>query len=49
MHPHEKTLFKQFLSDNSDIFAWSPTDMFGIDPEAIYHKLSIKSNAKLVK
>ena len=49
LHPHEKTLLKHFLSENSDVFAWSPTDMPGIDPEVICHKLSIKTDAKLVK
>jgi len=44
-----KTLFKQFLSDNLDIFTWSPIDMPGIDSEVICHKLSIKADAKPVK
>jgi len=48
MHPHEKT-FKQILSKNADVFVWSPTDMPEIDPEVIYHKLSIKADAKPVK
>jgi len=42
-------LFKKFLLDNLDVFAWTPTDMPGIDLSIIYHKLSIKANAKLVK
>jgi len=42
-------LFKQFLSENTDVFAWSPTDMPGIDPEVIYHELSIWADDKLVK
>ena len=41
-------LFKQFLSDNSDVFVWSPTDMPGID-QVIWHKLSTKADAKPVK
>jgi len=49
LHPHEKTLFKQFLSENSDVLAWSPTDITKIDPEVIHHKLSIKADTKLVK
>ena len=48
LHPHEK-LFKQFLLENSNVFAWSPTDMPGIGPEVIYHKLSIKVDVKPVK
>ena len=43
------TLFKQLLSENLNVFAWSPTEMPEIDLEVIYHKLSIKADAKLVK
>ena len=42
-------MFKQFLLKNTDVFAWSPTDMPGIDPEVICHKLSIKADTKPVK
>jgi len=49
LYPHEKTLFKQFLSKNADVFAWSPINIPGIDPEVICHNLSIKADAKLVK
>ena len=42
-------LLKQFLSKNTDVFAWSPTDMPEIDIEIICHKLSIKMDAKPVK
>ena len=28
---------------------WSPTDMPGVDPSVIFHKLSILPKAKLVK
>ena len=48
MHPHEKR-FEQILSENADVFVWSPTDMPEIDPEVIYHKLSIKADTKPVK
>ena len=37
------------MSDNLDVFAWSPTDMPEIDREIICHKLSIKAKAELVK
>ena len=49
LHPQEKTLFKKFLSDNFDVFAWAPTDMLKIDLSIICHKISIKSNVKSVK
>ena len=49
LHPQENILFKKFLSDNLDVFAWAPTDMLEIDPSIIYHKLFIKADAKPVK
>jgi len=42
-------LFKKFLSDNLDVFTWTPTDMPGIDLGIICHKLSIRADAKPVK
>ena len=47
--PHDKTQFQKFLSEDLDAFAWSPTDMPGIDPSIIYHKLYIRPEAKPVK
>jgi len=49
LHPREKILFKQFLFEDTNLFAWSLTDMLRIDPEVICHKLSIRANAKPVK
>jgi len=37
---------KEVLKQNVDLFAWSTTDMPGIDPNFISHKLSIFSEAK---
>ena len=48
LHPREKMLYKQFLTTNTDV-SWSPTDMSGIDPEVICHKLSIKADSRPVK
>ena len=45
----DKVWLKDFLSDNLDIFAWSPTDMPRVDPSIIRHQLSIDSEIKLVK
>jgi len=42
-------LFRKFLLDNLDVFAWIPTDMHGIDPDILCHKLSIMADAKPVK
>ena len=38
-----------FLIKNLDVFAWSPLDMPGIDPDVICHKLSIREGARPVK
>ncbi|RDX67641.1 hypothetical protein CR513_53449, partial [Mucuna pruriens] len=37
-----------FLRKNRDVFAWSLTDMLGIDPEFICHHLSISLGFRLV-
>jgi len=45
-----KDQFK-FMSENLDVLAWSPTDMPGLDPFVICHKLSTlpeKMNAEWV-
>ena len=39
----------KFLTDNIDVFAWSPSDMPGIDPSVIAHHLSIKPEYKPVQ
>ncbi|RDX84072.1 hypothetical protein CR513_34929, partial [Mucuna pruriens] len=36
----------QCLQQNSDVFAWSPQDMPGIDPKFMNHKLSIAEGAR---
>lgn len=36
------------LADNKDLFAWVPSDMPGIHPEIISHKLSLFRDARLV-
>ncbi|XP_016164666.1 uncharacterized protein LOC107607205 [Arachis ipaensis] len=38
-----------FLQDQADLFAWKPSDMPGIDPQIISHKLAINSSAKPVQ
>jgi len=45
----EKTQFEKFLYVNLDVFAWSPTDMLGVNPSIFFHKLSIRFEAKSVK
>ena len=38
-----------FLRANTDIFAWSPSDMPGIPRKVAEHSLDIRPNSKLVK
>jgi len=40
---------KDFLSNNLDIFAWSPTNMPGVNASIICHQLSIDPEIKPVK
>jgi len=39
---------KQVLTANSDLFAWSPADMPGIDPNFMCHKLALLPHLKPV-
>ena len=45
----EEDQFKNFLSENLDIFAWSATDMPGVDLSVICHMLSILLEVKPMK
>ena len=44
-----KSLLTQFLRQNRDIFKWKQTDMGGIDPTVITHRLNTSPSFKLVK
>ena len=44
----EKEELTTFLRENRDIFAWSPSDMPGIDPKVACHKLHVDPAAKPV-
>ena len=44
-----KGLLTQFLRHNKDIFAWKQTDMGGVDPTAITHRLNTSPSFKPVK
>ncbi|KAI0519511.1 hypothetical protein KFK09_006960 [Dendrobium nobile] len=44
----EKAKYVDFLRANQDIFAWSPADMPGINPEVIMHSLNINPTCKPV-
>nr|XP_009420585.1 PREDICTED: uncharacterized protein LOC104000295 [Musa acuminata subsp. malaccensis] len=38
-----------FLQENADVFAWSPSNMTGVDPEVAQHHLNISPDARPVK
>ncbi|XP_065049759.1 uncharacterized protein LOC135679706 [Musa acuminata AAA Group] len=49
MPVEEREQLVGFLQENADIFAWSPSDMTGIDPRATQHHLNISPDARPVK
>ncbi|KAL0339302.1 UNVERIFIED_CONTAM: hypothetical protein Sangu_1452300 [Sesamum angustifolium] len=44
-----ETLTIEFLRKNSDMFAWSPSNFKGVNPEVIVHRLNVDLQAKPVK
>jgi hypothetical protein len=44
--PQEQAELLQFLDKNSDVFAWSTSDLIGVSKEVIKHKLQVNPNAK---
>ena len=44
-----KTLLTHFLRQNKDVFAWKQTDMGGIDPTVITHRLNVSPSFKPIK
>ncbi|XXG43866.1 hypothetical protein AAC387_Pa01g3808 [Persea americana] len=48
MSNEEQKSLVRFLNHNSDVFAWTPLEMAGVDPKAISHKLGINPKAKPV-
>ncbi|XP_072076733.1 uncharacterized protein [Arachis hypogaea] len=47
--PHElKGPLMEVVRENGDLFAWTPSDMPGLDPEVMSHRLAIKPDAKPV-
>ena len=44
-----KNLLIHFLRQNKDVFAWKQTDMGGIDPTVITHRLNVSPSFKLIK
>ena len=41
MNDREKVEMLLFLLQNVDVFAWSPYEVLGVDPEFIVHKLNV--------
>ncbi|CAL8168152.1 unnamed protein product [Prunus armeniaca] len=48
LSPDEKVELTTFLQNNKDMFAWSPSDMPGIDPNIICHRLHVNPACKPV-
>jgi hypothetical protein len=49
MSPEEQVELLQFLDKNSDVFAWSTSDLIRVSREVIEHKLHVNRNAKSKK
>ncbi|KAL0373586.1 UNVERIFIED_CONTAM: hypothetical protein Sradi_3274300 [Sesamum radiatum] len=49
MSPAVEKHLTQFLEENTKVFAWSMTDLHGISPDIITHRLSVNPEAKPVK
>ncbi|RDX65006.1 hypothetical protein CR513_56368, partial [Mucuna pruriens] len=48
MTEEQETELIRCLQQNSDVFAWAPEDMLGIDPKFMNHRLSIANGARPV-
>jgi hypothetical protein len=46
MSPQEQAELLQFLDKNSNVFAWSTSDLVGVSWEVIEHKLQVNPHAK---
>ncbi|KAL0454584.1 UNVERIFIED_CONTAM: hypothetical protein Slati_0797600 [Sesamum latifolium] len=44
-----ETLMIELLRESADLFAWSPSDFRGIDPEVIVHRLNVNPMVRPVK
>ena len=38
-----------FLRENSDVFAWTPSDIPGVDPTVITHRLNVNPDVKPIQ
>ena len=48
LRPSEKEELTDFLGENRDVFAWSPSDMPSINPAIACHMLHVDPTAKPV-
>lgn len=48
LNKNEQTHLEGMLRQNTDIFAWTYSDMLGINPSVAAHKLNILHNVQLV-
>jgi hypothetical protein len=46
MSLEEQAKLLQFLDKNNDVFAWSTSDMIGVNRDVIKHKLQVNLSAK---
>ncbi|KAL0403666.1 UNVERIFIED_CONTAM: Retrovirus-related Pol polyprotein from transposon gypsy [Sesamum radiatum] len=49
MSKEVETMMIEFLKENVDMFAWSPSDFQGINPEVIVHRLNVDPTMRPVK
>ncbi|KAL0373904.1 UNVERIFIED_CONTAM: hypothetical protein Sradi_3306100 [Sesamum radiatum] len=49
MRPSTEEQLIRFLKENQEVFAWTMTDLHGISPDVITHRLNVDPNAKPVK
>ncbi|KAL0303748.1 UNVERIFIED_CONTAM: hypothetical protein Sradi_6242900 [Sesamum radiatum] len=44
-----ETMMIELLRNHVDVFAWSPSDFKGIDPEVVVHRLNVDPMTRPVK
>ncbi|KAL0415850.1 UNVERIFIED_CONTAM: hypothetical protein Slati_3416900 [Sesamum latifolium] len=49
MNKYVETMMIELLRNNMDMFAWSPSDFKGIDPEVIVHRLNVDPMTRSIK
>lgn len=49
MSPREKDAYLEFLNHNRDVFAWTYSEMPGLDPAIAMHRLAIEPDQQPVK